>query len=113
MSDVAVTADGWTSVVQDHYLTVVNVKEGSMKETILHTRTVYTSQTGEVIAEEIGDILEKCSIKEKVVAITVDNAANKDAAVKKMSVRKIACFVHTLNIAAQKLYTVPSVSRLA
>lgn len=32
---------------------------------------------------------------------------------KKMNVRKIACFAHTLNIAAQKLYTVPSVSKWA
>lgn len=39
----------------DHYLTVsvYYVKEGSMKKKILHTRAVYTSQTGEVIAEEI------------------------------------------------------------
>lgn len=29
-----------------------------MKENVLHTRAVYTSQTGEVIAEEIGDILD-------------------------------------------------------
>lgn len=53
---VAVTADGWTSVVQDHYLTVSvhNAEEGAMKEKILHTRAVYTSQTGPVIAEERG-----------------------------------------------------------
>lgn len=40
--DVAVTADGWTSVAQDHYLTVSVhfVKEGTMKEKILHTRAV-------------------------------------------------------------------------
>ncbi|XP_034538951.1 zinc finger BED domain-containing protein 1-like [Notolabrus celidotus] len=113
--DVAVTADGWTSVAQDHYLTVSvhYVREGAMKEKILHTRAVYTSQTGPVIAEEIGDILDEFKIKEKVVAITVDNAANMDVAVKKMSIRKIGCFAHTLNIAAQKLYTIPTVSRWA
>ncbi|CAM4425074.1 unnamed protein product [Leuciscus chuanchicus] len=85
VADVAVTADGWTSVVQDHYLTVTvhYVKEGSMKE------------------------------NHKVVAITVDNAANMDVAVKKMNIIKIGCFAHTLNIAAQKLYNVPSVSRWA
>ncbi|KAL0965132.1 hypothetical protein UPYG_G00277210 [Umbra pygmaea] len=115
VADVAVTADGWTSVAQDHYLTVIvhYVKEGSMKENVLHTRAVYTSQTGEVIAEEIGDILDEFEIKHKVIAITVDNAANMDVAVKKMSIIKIGCFAHTLNIAAQKLYTVPSVSRWA
>ena len=62
--DVAVTADGWTSVAQDHYLTVSVhfVREGAMKEKILHTRAVYTSQTGNVIAEEIGDILDEFNI---------------------------------------------------
>ncbi|XP_030196906.1 zinc finger BED domain-containing protein 1-like isoform X1 [Gadus morhua] len=113
--DVAVTADGWTSVAQDHYLTVSvhYIIEGAMKEKILHTQAVYVSQTGVAIAEEIGDILEEFGVKEKVVAITVDNAANMDVAVRRMSVRKIGCFAHTLNIAAQKIYTIPSVARWA
>lgn len=104
--DVAVTADGWTSVAQDHYLTVSvhYVKEGSLKEKILHTRAVYTSQTG---------VLDEFRINDKVVGITVDNAANMDVAVKRMSIRKICCFAHTLNIAAQKLYSIPSVSKWA
>lgn len=112
---VAVTADGWTSVAQDHYLTVAvhYVKEGEMKEKNLHTRAVYTSQTGQVIAEEIGDILQEFEVKEKVVAITVDNAANMDVAIRKMNVIKIGCFAHTLNIAAQKLYNVPAIARWA
>lgn len=115
VADVAVTADGWTSVAQDHYLTISvhYVKEGSMMENVLHTRAVYTSQTGEVIAEEIGEILDEFEIKHKVVAIIVDNAANMDVAVKKMSIIKIGCFAHTLNTAAQKLYNVPSISRWA
>ncbi len=72
------TADGWTSIAQDHYLTVSvhYVREGSMKEKVLHTRAVYTSQTGEIVAEEIGDILDEFNIKDRVVAVTVDNAAN-------------------------------------
>ena len=113
--DVAVTADGWTSVAQDHYLTVSvhYIIEGAMKEKILHTQAVYVSQTGVAIAEEIGDILEEFGVKEKVVAITVDNAANMDVAVRRMSGRKIGCFAHTLNITAQKIYTIPSVARWA
>lgn len=84
--DVAVTADGWTSIAQDHYLTVSvhYVREGCMIEKVLHTRAVYTSQTGDTVAEEIGDILGEFNLKVKVVAVTVDNAANMDVAVKKM-----------------------------
>ncbi|CAM4465200.1 unnamed protein product [Leuciscus chuanchicus] len=68
VGDVAVTADGWTSIAQDHYLTVSvhYVREGSMKEKVLHTRAVYTSQTGEIVAEEIGDILDEFNIKDRV-----------------------------------------------
>ena len=75
---MAVTADGWNSVVQDHYLAVSvhYVKEGSMKKKILPTRTVYTSQTRNVIVDEIGDNLDEFSVKNKVVVITVDNAVS-------------------------------------
>lgn len=80
-----VTADGWTSIAQDHYLTVSVhcVREGSMKEKVLHERAVYISQRGDIVAEDIGDILDEFNIKERVVAVTVDNAANIDVAVKK------------------------------
>lgn len=53
-----------------------------MKEKVLHTRAVYTSQTGDIVAEEIGDILDQFNIKDTVAAVTVDNA------VKKMSMKK-------------------------
>lgn len=113
--DVAVTADEWTSVAQDHYLTVSVhfVQEGEMKDRVLHTRAVYVSQTGQVVAEEIGDILQEFGVREKVVAITVDNAANMNVAIRRMSITKVACFAHTLNIAAQKLYGVPAIARWA
>lgn len=113
--EVAVTADGWTSIAQDHYLTVTvhYIAEGVMRQKTLHTRAVYVSQTGEAIAEEIGDILEEFGVRAKVVAITVDNAANMDVAMKRMQVRKIACFAHVLNLAAQKVYSIPSVARWA
>lgn len=64
--NVAVIADGRTSVAQPHYLTVSvhYVRDGTMKEKVLHTTAVYTSQgtTGNVIAEEIGDILDEFQI---------------------------------------------------
>lgn len=87
--DVAATADGWTSIAQDHYLTVLvhYVREGSMKEKVLHTRVVYTSHTGDIVAEERGDILDEFNLKDRVVAVKVDNAANMDVAVKKMSIK--------------------------
>ncbi|XP_056120666.1 zinc finger BED domain-containing protein 6-like [Rhinichthys klamathensis goyatoka] len=84
VTHAAITADGWTSFSQDHYLTVTlhYVREGQSKEKVLQTRAVYKAQTGIAVAEEIEGILEEFRVKEKVVAATVDNAANMDVAVK-------------------------------
>ena len=70
---VAVTADLWSSVAQDHYITVTvhYVVEAELREKVLHTWAVFVSQTGPAVAE----------VKSKVVAVTVDNAANMDVAV--------------------------------
>lgn len=40
-------------------LTVHYTSQGSVKQKVLHTRAVYKSQTGEVVAEEIVDIMEE------------------------------------------------------
>lgn len=45
---------------------------------------VYTSQTGFVVGDEIGDFLTDFGISDKVVAFTVDNASNMDIAIKSL-----------------------------
>ncbi len=74
--DVAVTADGLdqhcTRPLPDSVSPLC--ERGLHEEKVLHTRAVYTSQTGEIVAEEIGDILDEFNIKDRVVAVTVDNA---------------------------------------
>lgn len=35
-----------------------------MKEKVLHTRAVYTSQTGDIVAEETKDILNEFNMKQ-------------------------------------------------
>ena len=84
---------------------------GSIIE-IIYNRAVYESQTGAFVAEEIGDILEEFDIKSKV-AVTADNAANMDIAVRRMHLLKLGCFAHCLNLGAQKLYTVTTIGRWA
>ncbi|KAJ8349851.1 hypothetical protein SKAU_G00249810 [Synaphobranchus kaupii] len=82
-----------------------------MNQKVLKTKAVYKAQTGAVVAEEIGDILDEFGIRDKVAAITVDNASNMDVAVKKLHIIKIGCFAHTLNLGAQSLYTITSVAK--
>ncbi|XP_034051117.1 zinc finger BED domain-containing protein 1-like [Thalassophryne amazonica] len=108
----AITADGWTSLNQDHYLTVTlhYIKDGVVKGKVLQTKAVYQAQTGAAVAEEIGNILDHFKVRDKVVAATVDNAGNMDVALKRLNVQKIGCFAHTLNLAAQKIQKCQTVS---
>ncbi len=103
----SLTSDGWTSIAQDHYITVTihYIKYGKLHQKVLQTKAVYLSQTGEVVAEEIGDCIEEYNIQQKVVACTVDNASNMTVAINRLDILKVGCFAHTLNLGAQKIYT--------
>lgn len=111
---VAITCDGWTSIAQDHYLTVTvhYIAEGKIHQNVLSTEAVYESQTGQVVAKEINSILEQFDLEGKVIAATVDNASNMDVALKNLEFLKVGCFAHTLNLAAQKVYDITAVSNL-
>lgn len=113
INTVAITCDGWTSVAQDHYLTVTvhYSSHGHIKQKVLNTKAVYESQTGLVVAEEIHGILEEFHLNKKAVAATVDNASNMDVALKNLPLLKVGCFAHTLNLAAQKVYSISAVTR--
>ncbi|KAF3847296.1 hypothetical protein F7725_020324 [Dissostichus mawsoni] len=113
VSYVALTSDGWTSIAQDHYLTVTAhyLVEGKMRQKVLQTKAVYKAQTGIVIAEEIADVLTDFGIFDKIVAVKVDNAANMDVAIHRLQFVKLGCFAHTLNLAAQSLYSLAIMSQ--
>lgn len=107
VSKAAVTCDWWTSFADDHYLTVTLhfITKGQMKQKVLRTRPVYDAQTDTAVAEHIGGVLQEFGVRDKVVAMTVDNAFSLDIAIKKLQFRKLRCFAHILGLAAQKVYT--------
>lgn len=111
VSKVAITSDGWTSITQDHYITVTlhYVNDGQLRQKVLKTQAVYEAQSGPVVAEEIGEVLAEFGVRDKVVAITVDNAANMDVAVRQLQIIKLGCFAHALNLGAQKVYTIQNI----
>lgn len=115
VSKVAITSDGWTSLAQDHYITVTAhySSQGKLQQKVLQTKAVYRAQTGETVAVEIGEVLEEFGITQKVVVMTVDNASNMDVAAKKLDILKLGCFAHTLNLAAQKVYSIATMTRWA
>lgn len=105
-SAVGITADHWTSLNGDHYLTVTahSVKDCTLINKVLETRAVYESQTGEAIGSEILECLTKFTIAHKVRGITVDNAANMAAGARFLNIMRLPCFAHSMNISASKLY---------
>ncbi|XP_061743025.1 E3 SUMO-protein ligase ZBED1-like isoform X1 [Nerophis ophidion] len=113
ISSVALTCDGWSSITQDHYLTITAhyIIEGKMQQKVLKTKAVYKAQTGYIVAEEISDILSEFAIFEKIITVKVDNATNMNVATKRLQSVKLCCFAHTLNLAAQSLYSLNSVSQ--
>ena len=115
MGKVAITSDGWTSLAQDHYLTVTAhySSQGKLHQKVLRTKAVFQAQAGETVAVEIGEVLEEFGIAHKVVVMTVDNASNMDVAAKRLNILKLGCFAHTLNLAAQKVYSIATVTRWA
>lgn len=48
VSKVAITSDGWTTICQDHYITVTAhyISEGRVNQKVLKTKSVYKAQTG-------------------------------------------------------------------
>ncbi len=61
------------------------------------------------MAEETEEVLSV--LREKVVTIVVDDAANMEVAVEQLQIRELGCFVLTLNLGAQKIYTIPTISK--
>ncbi|KAI7789674.1 putative zinc finger BED domain-containing protein 1-like [Triplophysa rosa] len=109
---LALTSDSWTSLSQDHYLTVTAhyILEGETRQKVLTTKAVYEAQTGPIVAEEISEVLQEFGIMDKIVAVTVDNTANMDVAIKRLQFIKLGCFAHTLNLGAQSIHSVASVA---
>lgn len=82
-----------------------------MQQQVPKTKAAYKAQTGCVVAQEINDVLSEFCISDKIVAITVENAANMDVAIKRLQFMKLCCFAHTINLAAQSLYSLNAVTR--
>ncbi|XP_033487832.1 E3 SUMO-protein ligase ZBED1-like isoform X6 [Epinephelus lanceolatus] len=115
VSEAAVTCDWWTSFAQDRYLTVTLhfIIKGQMRHKVLRTKPVYDVQADTAVAEQIGGILEEFGVRDKVVAVTVDNGSSMDVAIKKSQFRKLGCFAQILSLAAQKVYFSITVTRWA
>ncbi len=92
-------------------MTAHYIHEGETRQKVLTTKVLYEAQTGPVVAEEISEVLQEFGIMDKIVAVTVDNAANMDVAIKRLQFIKLGCFAHTINLGAQSIHSVASVAK--
>ncbi|TNN01119.1 hypothetical protein fugu_010501 [Takifugu bimaculatus] len=108
VTEAALTCDWWSNSAHDHYLTVNLhfIMKGQMMHKVLRTKPVYDASTAE--APLIYPILEEFGVRDKVVAVTVDNM---DISINSLHIRKLKCFACILNLAAQKVFTCSSVVR--
>lgn len=111
MTEAALACDWWSNSAHDHYLTVNLhfIMKGQMMHRVLCTRPMYSGFTAE--AQLMDSILEEFGVRDKVVAVTVDNVSSVDISANSSQIRKLACFASILNLAAQKLFTCSSVVR--
>lgn len=83
--------------------------KGQMMHKVLCTKPVYDASTAE--APLMYPILEEFGVRDKVVAVTVDNISSVDISINSLHIRKLKCFARILNLAAQKVFTCSSVVR--
>ncbi|KAL0819743.1 hypothetical protein ABMA28_007791 [Loxostege sticticalis] len=104
---VCLSTDGWTSINNESFVAVtahyISHDAAEIKlETVLLGCIKYTERhTAENICELLKTFMNDWQIKNKVTAISSDNAANMIAAVRAGNWRHIACLAHSINRAVQ------------
>ncbi|KAI8503755.1 hypothetical protein Bbelb_187260 [Branchiostoma belcheri] len=112
---VALTGDGWTSRVADHYMTITvhYLKDWELQCKVLQTIKGEVQQTGNNITAEIDECLENFELAGRVRVMTTDNARAMLYATNKAGVTtSLGCFAHTLNLTAQKMLNVKGLQSL-
>lgn len=101
---VSLTFDSWTSIANENYIAITAHyigESGDMKSSLLECVENSQSHTAVNLSEELNKCVEKWGIRNKIVAVVSDNAANVKAAITLCGWRNIPCFAHTVNLIVQ------------
>ena len=102
VESVSVTTDLWTSNTNSSFMAVTghfwDPVEDSLESCVLDCRRVHGRHTAQLIKEELEGILDEYNIRDKVLAVITDNGSNVVKAVKDISLRRLSCFAHSLNL---------------
>ena len=103
-SAVTLTTDSWTSICTQNYIAVTahyiteNFHLGSC---LLDCFKFTDRHMAENLKTELLKVVDEWGIKDKIVAVVTDNAANIQAAVRLAGFKQVSCFAHSLNLVVQ------------
>ncbi len=85
-------------------ITVHFIKNWKLMSCVLHTDVLLMSHTGENLASNLNQVMEKWNVGQKTSAVTTDNVSNMVGACEQVANIdiNIGCFAHTINLATQK-----------
>ena len=103
--NITLTTDEWTSRAIRGYMggTAHFIDDDfSLQSRLLEIRRIEQATTSANLAMELEEVMDTWQIRNKVIAIVTDNAANIVAAVRKLGIKHVPCFAHTINLVVQK-----------
>lgn len=113
---VALTCDHWTSRATESYATFTAhyiTEEWQVQSQVLQTRVMHESHTAENIHATFHSVAQEWKLTLADLVIVTDNASNMLAAMQlEENLTHVSCFVHTLNLAAQRALKLNTVSRV-
>ena len=103
---VALTTDGWTCSVADSYNTYTahyfNLSTGKLDSKVLEGSRFDSSHTADNLKNDIIRVVGQFGLRDKLINITSDNAANIQKAIRDSGYDGFGCLAHGLNLAAKK-----------
>lgn len=104
-SAIAITADGWTSVATESYITMTGHflnDDWDLKTVALQTRHCPEHHTAENLKKLFEDAFKEWELTNKTILGVVDNARNITKAWTLLDKQVVNCFSHTMNLAVRK-----------
>lgn len=111
---ISLTHDGWTSNMTQSYDTVichVVTDKWELKSAVLQTKKVEGKHTDENIAANLQATMTDWKLSPPT-AITTDNAANEQKAIRMLGITRFGCFGHRINLVVKKALETPDISSL-
>ena len=108
---IAVTADDWTSMATESYMTLTGhfiTEDWSLINVGLQTRHTPESHTAVNLKECFESAFSEWNLQDKKVVGVIDNAKNITKAWQLLEKQSINCFAHTMNLAVKKAMSLAS-----